>query len=264
MVISPEKELVSIIMPNYNGSLNLKETILSVISQTYTNWELIIVDDNSSDNSIEIINEFMEKDSRILLFKNKKNEGAAKSRNVALLAAKGKYIAFLDSDDLWMPEKLEKQINFMKINNYHFSYTQYEKIDENSNKLGKWATGPKKVTKHKFFQYDWVGCLTVIYDSTVIGKIQINEKLKSRNDYAIWLKACKKATCYLLPEILASYRVHSGSLSHSGLKKSLKNQYLLFRISENKNPISSMFCLLRNIFFGVFKKMFYERRIKNK
>ena len=143
--IRRELGLVSIIMPSYNTAAYIKESIQSVLNQTYTNWELIIVDDCSTDSTDEVLETI--KDSRIRYFKNDKNSGAAVSRNKALREAKGQWIAFLDSDDLWMPEKLEKQIYFMESNGYAFSYTSYEEIDIEGNKTGIRVTGPKKITK---------------------------------------------------------------------------------------------------------------------
>lgn len=162
--ISREADLASIIMPSYNTAPYIKETIQSVLDQTYTNWELIIVDDCSTDNTEEVLATI--NDSRIRYFKNEKNSGAAVSRNKALREAKGQWIAFLDSDDLWMPEKLEKQINFMKKNRYSFSYTNYEEIDVDGNKTGIKITGPKRITKTGMFNYCWPGCL-IITDSLV-------------------------------------------------------------------------------------------------
>ena len=133
-----EEELVSIIMPSYNTGKFIKETINSVISQTYSNWELIIVDDCSTDNTDEILKNI--NDDRIIYLKNEKNSGAAVSRNKALREAKGRWMAFLDSDDLWVPQKLEKQIKFMKGNGYYFTYTNYSEIDENGNLNGKRIT----------------------------------------------------------------------------------------------------------------------------
>ena len=140
-----EEDMVSIIMPSYNTASYIKESIQSVLNQTYTNWELIIVDDCSTDETEEVLATIT--DSRIKYFKNKENSGAAISRNKALREARGQWIAFLDSDDLWLPNKLEKQINFMKNNGYKFSYTNYEEIDMASNKTGVRITGPKKITK---------------------------------------------------------------------------------------------------------------------
>ena len=155
-----EENMVSIIMPSYNTASYIKESIQSVLNQTYTNWELIIVDDCSTDETEEVLATIT--DSRIKYFKNKENSGAAISRNKALREARGQWIAFLDSDDLWLPNKLEKQINFMKNNGYKFSYTNYEEIDMASNKTGVRITGPKKITKMGMYNYCWPGCLTVM------------------------------------------------------------------------------------------------------
>lgn len=187
--IEREKGLVSIIMPSYNTASYIKETIQSVLNQTYQNWELIIVDDCSADNTDEVLGTI--KDPRIRYFKNDKNSGAAVSRNKALREARGQWIAFLDSDDLWMPEKLEKQIHFMEKNDYSFSYTNYEEIDVEGKKTGIRVTGPKKITKTGMFNYCWPGCLTVMFDANKVGLLQIKD-IKKNNDYAMWLKVCKK------------------------------------------------------------------------
>lgn len=173
-----EEDLVSIIMPSYNTASYIKESIQSVLNQTYTNWELIIVDDCSTDETDEVINTIT--DSRIKYFKNKENSGAAMSRNKALREARGQWVAFLDSDDLWMPNKLEKQINFMKKNGYTFSYTNYEEIDVDGNRTGIKVTGPKKITKTGMFNYCWPGCLTVMFDANKVGLIQIEDIKNAR------------------------------------------------------------------------------------
>lgn len=160
-------ELVSVIMPSYNTGKYIGESIWSVLKQTYENWELLIVDDCSTDSTDEVVKPFLS-DVRIRFYKNEKNNGAAVSRNRALREAKGRWIAFLDSDDLWKPEKLERQIRFMKNNGYHFSYTNYSEIDENGKPNGISVTGPRKITKTGFFNYCWPGCLTVMYDSKII------------------------------------------------------------------------------------------------
>ncbi len=251
-------ELVSIIMPSYNTGKYIKETVESVINQTYINWELLIVDDCSVDNTDEVIKEF--KDKRIKFFKNEKNSGAAISRNKALREAKGKWIAFLDSDDIWEKEKLEKQINFMKKNNYDFTYTDYQEIDENSNPLNKIVTGPKKITKVGMYNYCWPGCLTVMYNTDKVGLIQI-ENLPKNNDYAMWLKAIKKSNCYLLNESLSRYRIRSGSISNHSVFKLIKYHYILYKNGEKMNPIHSFLNTIRNLFFGVMKKMLYVKNI---
>ena len=250
-------ELVSIIMPSYNTARFIKETVESVLLQSYTNWELLIVDDCSTDDTDDVVAQLLG-DSRIKYIKNSENSGAAESRNRALREAKGKWIAFLDSDDLWAPDKLEKQISFMKDNGYHFSYTAYTEIDENSEPNGKTVTGPKRITKSGMYNYCWMGCLTVMYDAEAIGLIQI-ENIRKNNDYAMWLKACKKADCYLLDEVLAKYRKRSGSISNHGYTKLIKWHYRLYRIAEHKNPISSAILTIRNLFFGTLKKIMYVK-----
>lgn len=256
--------LVSVIMPNYNGEKFIKETIMSVINQTYTNWELLIVDDCSIDNSAEIIKDFCRQDGRIKLFINEKNSGAAASRNLALREASGKWIAFLDSDDLWLPEKLEKQISFMVNNGYRFSYSYYEQIDENSRPMNKLITGPKKISLHRMFCYNYIGCLTAMYDAEYVGLMQIDDKIgNGRNDYALWLKLSQKCNCYLLKENLGQYRIRNNSLSHrGGVSKLIKTHYELFKISENKNAFIAFLCTLRNLFYGFWKKVIYVKKLQ--
>lgn len=256
--IEREAGLVSIIMPSYNTASFIEETIQSVLNQTYTNWELIIVDDCSTDNTNEVVDTI--KDCRIHYLKNEKNSGAAISRNKALREAKGQWIAYLDTDDLWMPEKLEKQIKFMEENGYVFSYTNYEEIDVDGYKTGVKVTGPKKITKTGMFNYCWPGCLTVMYDANKIGLIQI-EDIKKNNDYAMWLKVCRKADCYLLDEILGQYRKgRVGSVSTHSIRTMIGWHYKLYREAEDMGILSSLFNTGRNLVFGFYKKKRYVRR----
>lgn len=251
-------DLVSIIMPSYNTGKFIKETIESVLAQTYTNWELLIVDDCSTDDTDDVLKDYLT-DERIHYFKNEKNSGAAVSRNKALSNAKGRWIAFLDSDDLWLPDKLEKQISFMEANNYYFSYTNYTEIDENSLELDKLVTGPKKITRLGMYRYCWPGCLTVMYDATTVGLVQIAD-IKKNNDYAMWLKVCHKAPCYLLNETLAKYRKRTGSISNHSYKALIKWHYKLFNEAEEKSCVISAIFTVRNLFYGVIKKLFYVKR----
>ncbi|MDE5886419.1 MAG: glycosyltransferase [Muribaculaceae bacterium] len=248
--------LVSIITPTYNCGPYIKTTIESVLSQTYKDWELIIIDDCSTDNTKAIINKI--NDHRIQYHCLEKKSGAAVARNFGLNKAKGRWIAFLDSDDLWSKEKLEKQINFMIKGNYHFSYTNYEEMDENGKPLGTTVSGPSCITKIKMFAYCWPGCLTVIYDQKYIGKIQIND-IKKNNDYALWLKICRKAPCYLLNESLAQYRRRTGSISNHSKLHLIKWHYKLFRDNENLNPFSASLLTLNNLFWGIIKKIVYVK-----
>lgn len=252
-------DLVSIVMPSFNTGDFIASTIDSVLSQTYKNWELLIVDDCSTDNTDNVVKSYLS-DFRIRYIRNENNCGAAVSRNKALREAKGRWIAFLDSDDLWMPEKLEKQISFMEKNDYHFSYTNYAEIDVDGNRNGITVTGPKRITKNGFFNYCWPGCLTVMYDRNVVGLIQIFD-IKKNNDYAMWLKACQKADCYLLNEELALYRRgRIGSVSTQSIKTMIGWHYKLYRKAEGQNPFVSFFNTCRNLVFGFYKKRRYVKK----
>lgn len=252
--------LVSIIMPSYNTEQFIAETIRSVLAQTYANWELIIVDDCSTDHTDDVVSEFLG-DERIRYLKNEHNSGAAVSRNRALREARGKWIAFLDSDDLWLPDKLEKQVAFMENHDYHFSYTNYIEIDELSNPNGKRVTGPKRITKHGMYNYCWMGCLTVMYDAEAVGLIQIAD-IKKNNDYAMWLKVCKNADCYLLNEELALYRRgRAGSISTHSIKKLIGWHYMLHREVEGQNSFVALVNTGRNLVFGFYKKKRYVKKM---
>ena len=249
--------LVSIIMPSYNCGSFVEETIRSVQSQTYQDWEILFVDDCSTDDTVMRVSKMMEDDSRIRLFQNKNNSGAAISRNLALKEANGHWIAFLDSDDLWEPSKLEKQIRFMVDNGAAFSYTDYKEIDEDSVETGVLVSGPAHITKAGMFAFCWPGCLTVMYDREKIGLVQI-EDIKKNNDYAMWLKAIKNADCYLLNECLAKYRRgRRGSISNHGYTALIKWHYILFRDAEKLNPFFSGVMTAVNLIFGVYKKIRY-------
>ena len=250
--------LVSIIMPSWNTGKFITETIQSVIDQTYTNWELLIVDDCSTDNTEELVASF--KDDRIKYFRNKKNNGAALTRNRALREAKGEWIAFLDSDDLWMAEKIEKQLAFMKENGYTLSFTEYEKIDEESKPLNIYVSGPEKVNKRKMYNYDYIGQLTMMYSAKKFGLIQIKD-IKKNNDYAIRSQLYKKnGTCaYLLKENLAKYRVRKVSISHDKFRKKFKSHYDLFHMCDEKPVAVALWYACWNMFFGLLKKKKYEK-----
>lgn len=248
--------LVSIIMPSWNTGKYISESIQSVLAQTYTNWELIIVDDCSTDNTDEVIANFFDK--RIRYLKNTQNSGAALTRNRALREANGEWIAFLDSDDIWLPEKLEKQIEFMKRNNYVFSYHDFEKIDETGRSLGVTVTGPEIVTRSMMYNYGYPGCLTFMYNAKFIGLVQIKD-IKKNNDYAILLKLCKKADCYLLKESLARYRIRKKSISHDKFTKKLRSHYDLFHICDEQSALVAFWYACWNMFYGVLKKLKYEQ-----
>ncbi len=254
--------LVSIITPSYNTAKFISETIKCVQAQTYMDWEMIIVDDCSKDNTDEVVKPFLE-DKRIKYFKNEKNSGAALSRNRALREAKGHWVAFLDSDDLWAPDKLERQIRFMEKNGYHFSYTNYSEIDDEGKPLGSIWTGPKKIGKVRMTMFNYMGCLTVMYDRDFVGLVQVGD-IKKRNDYAIWVKAVKKCSAYLLDECLATYRVRSsGSIMNRGKNplSRIRFNYELWHVSEGKNKLASWLLTGVNTIFGTTKKLKYKKKV---
>lgn len=252
-------DLVSIIMPSYNTAQYISDSIKSIQAQTYNNWELIIVDDCSTDNSIDVIKAF--NDPRIILLKNTKNSGAALSRNYALREAKGRWIAFLDSDDTWAPEKLEKQIRFMEEHSYAFTFTDY-RICLNGTWLPYINTGPNVVTKRKMYDYCYFSTITVMYEREKIGLIQI-ANLRKNNDYAMWLQAIEKSNAYRLPECLSYYIKHDGSVSSGSKVKLIKWHYKLFREGLGKSPVISCILTANNIVHGVWKKVHYKEMVKD-
>lgn len=251
--------LVSIITPSWNCAQFITEAIRSVQSQTYTDWELLFQDDCSTDNTAELVAQFAKKDSRIKYECNTQNSGAAITRNNALKRAKGKWIAFLDSDDLWASAKLEKQLKFMVDNNYAFSYHEYTEMTEESKDMGVYVSGIKKVNAFDMYACCWPGCLSVMYDREKIGLIQINN-VRKNNDTAIWLKVVKKSPCYLLKEPLARYRRRKGSVTPPTVLQRIWAHYPLFRVAEEMNPIAATFWTFMNVLGNAFKKVFYVKK----
>ena len=247
-----EENKISISTPLYNGEKYIEKTILSVIKQTYNNWEMLIVDDCSSDNSPNIVKKYVEQDKRIKYIRLEKNSGAAIARNKAIEIAEGEYIAFLDSDDLWKKEKLEKQINFMKENNYAISFTEYEEIDEDGRKLNILIRVPKKpVTYRSYLLTNPIGCLTGMYSVKKLGKVYM-PNLRKRQDTGFWLKILKLDKAYSLKENLALYRINSSSLS---FKKTdlFKYHWYLYRKIEKLTIVESLFYILTTIITKIFK-----------
>lgn len=205
---------VSIIMPTYNASRFISESIESVKAQTYQNWELIICDDGSTDDSIKIAQKYAARDHRILVISNKYTKGAPGARNSCLDVSAGRYIAFLDADDLWLPSKLELQINFMISNMYSFVYSYHEIMDEGGGFVSE-CRAPGAVDAKLMKVSNFIPCLTALYDSYTVGKVYQPDIIK-RNDFALWLKILngeKVERAYCLPLSTARYRVNSYGLS---------------------------------------------------
>ena len=256
--------LVSIITPTWACGRFIAETIRSIQDQTYPNWELLIQDDCSTDNTKEVVErlkaESPELREKIKYACNPRNSGAAITRNNALRRANGRWIAFLDSDDLWEPTKLEKQLEFMVKNGYMFSYTAYKEMDSDSRETGVEIHGPKHVSKFGMFAFCWPGCLTVMYNREAVGLVQIAD-IKKNNDYAMWLKVCRKADCYLLDEVLAKYRRgRVGSVSTHGYGTMIRWHYKLWHEAEGMNAIASMFWTCMNLVYGVYKQIVYVKK----
>ena len=246
--------LVSIITPSYNSSKFIKDCVASVFSQTYKNWEMIIVDDCSKDNSKEIIKELAAKDKRIKPIFLEKNVGAAKARNVAIRQAKGKYVAFLDSDDLWNPKKLEKQLSFMYENEIAFSYTNYQFISENGEDLSNIISAPEKMTYDSYLKNTIIGCLTVIIDREKSGEFEM-PNIRSSHDMALWLLIMKRGfSAYGLDENLARYRIVSTSNTASKWHAA-KDVWKVYRQVEKLSFIYSTWCFVWYAFNALKKRI---------
>lgn len=209
--------LVSIITPSYNSAQFISETIESIIAQSYTNWELLITDDCSTDNSCEIIQQYVDKDSRIKLFRLTQNSGAGVARNNSIKESEGRFIAFCDSDDRWKTEKLEVQLSFMIEKNVEICYSSYLTCDEKNNITGI-VVGYRSVSYNKILKDDSIGFLTCIYDTTNVGKIYMPQ-LRKRQDWAMKILLMQKCPmAYGVRDVLAYYRVRGDSLSNNKFK----------------------------------------------
>lgn len=233
-------ELISIITPTYNCERFIGETIESVLKQTYKNWEMIIVDDCSTDNTYEVVKKYADNDSRIKYYLLEENSGAAVARTKAMQLATGDYMAFLDSDDLWISNKLECQLKFMKENNYNFTCTEYEQIDENGKSLNKVIKVKNKTNYNGVLLSCPVGNSTVMYNVSKMGKFQV-PNIRKRNDDALWLQMLKKEEyIYGLNNILMEYRIRTNSISSNKLDL-VKYHWYLYRNIEHLSVIRSLF-----------------------
>ena len=246
--------LISVILPAFNSEKFIEDCINSVLAQTYTNWEMIIVDDFSTDNSKEKITVLSENDTRIKTIFLDKNIGAAKSRNIAISKAKGKYIAFLDSDDLWMPTKLEAQIYFMQEKDIAFSYTTYQSISEDGNKLFSVIKGPSIMTYSYYLKNTIIGCLTVVIDREKTGNFEM-PNIRSSHDMALWLLIMKRGfPGYGLDKNLAQYRVVSNSNTSSKLRAA-KDVWKVYREIEKLSFLYSSWCFLNYAYNAIKKRI---------
>ena len=256
-----EIPLVSIITPSFNAEKFIAQTIESVQKQTHTNWEMIIVDDCSVDNTFSIIKEIALKDKRIQYLRLEKNSGTGIARNIALSKSKGKYIAFVDSDDLWKPTKLEKQIDYLTTNQLPFTFSFYDCIDEEGNSINKRVEAPRNLSYLQLFFCNYVGNLTGIYDVDYFGKIAISSTRK-RQDWMMWLTILKKVkTAQPIPESLAYYRIRENSISASKTDL-LKHNFAVYRRFHSFNLFVSLVCLIGFLFTQLLIKPRYIMTIK--
>lgn len=241
--------LVSIVTPAYNCADFITETIRSVQNQTYTNWEMLIVDDCSSDHTREVIESISAQDPRVRYLCLETNSGAAMARTRAMQEARGEYIAFLDSDDLWLPEKLERQIAFMTENGYAFTSTAYEHVDDAGNPMGVVKKPAVRADYNRVLLDCPVGNSTVMYSVAKMGKFEV-PNIRKRNDYALWLKMLKKEQyIWGMQEVLAQYRIRQDSISRNKLAL-VKHHWYLYREIEHLSVVRSAFHVC---WFGIIK-----------
>lgn len=246
--------LVSIITPSYNSAEFITETIESILAQTYTNWELLITDDCSTDKTNDIVSEYIQKDNRIKFFQLTTNSGAGVARNNSIKEAKGRFLAFCDSDDCWLPTKLEKQLKFMVDNGYEFTCTSYESYNEEGDTKVGYIKCKKEISYWTLLKDNSIGCLTSIYDTARIGKIYM-PTIRKRQDWGLWLTVIRKTKkAYGLQESLAKYRIRNNSISSNKIAM-LKYNYKLYKEVEGYSAVSS-FILLTCYFLPYY---FYKK-----
>lgn len=240
MIRETEENLVSIITPVYNATSFIKDTAKSVFNQSYSNWEWILVDDCSKDNSWILLSELSKNDKRVKIYRNKINLKSGKTRNLAIKKAKGRFIAFLDSDDLWHPEKLKTQIPFMLNNQYYFSHTSYGYINEDGKRIKSIFHVRKEVDYYHLLKRTEISCLTAIYDAEKIGKFYMSEHAR-KQDYALWLAILKSGTkSYGIDKELAFYRQVSNSAT--GVKYKLVLKHITFlKETQNFSTINALY-----------------------
>jgi teichuronic acid biosynthesis glycosyltransferase TuaG len=247
------KPTISIIMPAYNSSRTIVESIDSVLAQTFNSWELLITDDCSTDSTMEIVERKIQGDPRIKLFRLEQNSGAGAARNHSIKEAKGNYIAFLDADDLWVPTKLQIQLDYMQSHSYDFTFSAYQTISAEG-ELGKVYNPPAVATRERLLYSNVIGCLTAMYNAKTLGKRYMST-IRKRQDFHLWLEilqVCKEAYC--IPEVLAYYRIGNSSLSSNKFKV-LSYQWELYRSVLGLGVLRSTWYFIWYILFGIIKRI---------
>jgi len=246
--------LISIITPSFNSSNFIEQSITSVISQTFKDWELLVVDDCSNDNSIKKIEKFTEIDNRIKLISLDENVGAAEARNIAIRKAKGRFIAFLDSDDVWKNDKLEKQLDFMQSKGFAFTFTAYQPMTEDGKMMRSIIAAPEYMTYKSYLRNTIIGCLTVMIDREKTGDFEM-PNIRSSHDMALWLNLMKRGfNAYGLNESLAYYRIVSSS-NTAKKWKAAKEVWEVYRNVEKLSLIYSIFNFIGYVYNAIKKRM---------
>ena len=213
--------LISVIMPCYNMASYVSDSIKSVIAQTYPHWELLIVDDASSDETVNIIKSYAQADSRIKLALKKQNSGISDTRNQCIQMAQGQFLAFLDADDIWHPEKLEKQLSFMLAKNVGFTYSTYDWIDEDGKVMNKFINTIGNLDYKTYLRNTIIGCSTVMVNKAITGDVFV-PKFRTSEDTATWLDILRKGLmAYAIDESLVSYRIRRKSASSNKIRASI-------------------------------------------
>lgn len=246
--------LVSVIVPCYNMEKYLTDTIASVRSQTFGDWELLVVDDASTDGTMRILHDFSQQDPRIKVAVKDEHSGIAHTRNRCLQRAKGRYLAFLDADDLWHPEKLEKQLRFMQERQAAFSYTSYDLIDENGQPLGKTIQATRDLNYQAYLRNTLIGCSTVMLDTEKTGKVTVPD-FRTSEDTATWLNLLRRGVvAQALPEALTSYRIRVHSAS-SNKWKAATDLWRVYRRQERLSLPNALYSFTCYAFNAVKKRL---------
>ncbi|MGM9814106.1 MAG: glycosyltransferase family 2 protein [Candidatus Enteromonas sp.] len=247
-----ETVLVSVITPAFNCEKTIEETYQSIKNQSFSSWEWIVIEDHSNDHSFSLLQTLASADDRIVLLRTETNSGAAVARNLGIQRAVGRYIAFLDADDLWDPNKLSHQISFMEESQIAFSFTNYNVLSSDG------ETKHERVKKDRLdyrmlLKRNYIGCSTVIYDSSKSGKVFMPEDCEKREDHGMWLDLTRMGVAaYRLDEYLATYRLSNNSVSSKKIKM-IRYQYRLYRKHEKFGPMKSFYYLILVILKKIFR-----------
>lgn len=251
-----KNDLISIIMLSHNDAAFIADSVKGVQAQTYQNWELLFLDDSSSDETIIVVSDLRGNDNRIKISKTVTERGTGNNRNTALKQAKGRWICFLNAGDIWEPTKLEKQLTYMNEHNYAVSYTKYKMIDEYGQPIGGEVGGPQIITQEEMRKCCWVELLTLMYDREIVGNVS-QHYLMENNEYSLLLLVCEAADCYLLDECLAVSRIRKKTLKNYPIYRRVRWRYEVYRIDQHMNPFRSFYMTVRNFYYTMVRKHRY-------